>query len=90
MIQVLGELYYIDLDSIENVCNIPQTTEEKSENDDSIHINVMKWEVVKMLLEVVMSEREDMDELIGKHNNTTLPFKLVFNTLLHKKIIKKF
>jgi hypothetical protein len=91
MLNILGEFYYIDLDEVDSACNIPNTKSEvdEKESDDSIQINVMKWEIVKMLLEVVMSEREEMDEMIGKHNQTTLPFKLAFNTLLHKKIIKK-
>jgi hypothetical protein len=43
-------------------------------------------------MEIVLSEREGVDENLGIHStkDLTIPFKISFNTLLLNKIIKKF
>jgi len=97
MLEVLGESYYIDFGELENIINIPKT-EKKIEIDkeDGIldeegqHISIVKYETIKMMLEVVLTEREEMDENLGIHNskNLSLPFKIAFNTLLRYGIIK--
>jgi hypothetical protein len=55
-------------------------------------INLVSFEVVKMMLEIIMTEREDLDENLGSHsiNKLSIPFKLAFNTLLKHNIIKHF
>lgn len=95
MIEVLGENYYIDFKKLEDAINIPKTESTKKSDDeetdeDAQHISVVKFEVVKMMLEVIMSEREDVDENLGVHSvkNLSIPFKLSFNTLLMNGIIK--
>jgi len=46
-----------------------------------------------MLLEVVLTEQEDMDDKLGLKNTSTsvtIPFKLAFNSLLNKKLLKHY
>jgi hypothetical protein len=56
-------------------------------------INIIKYEMVKLLIEVILAEDlEPIDNLGLKKSkmNATVPFKLAFNSLLNKKIIKHF
>ena len=45
----------------------------------------------KNLIDVILSEREELDENLGIHSakNLSIPFKFAFNTLLINNIIKK-
>jgi hypothetical protein len=57
-----------------------------------MRINIVKFELVKMLLEVVLSENEDIDEKLGlkSSSQTSIPFRLAFNSLLNKKLINHY
>lgn len=102
MLEVLGENYYVDFTELEEVINIPKSekkveiktevvdTEVIEEEDGTQHISIVKYETIKMMLEVVLTEREELDENLGIHNskNLSLPFKFAFNTLLRYGIIK--
>ena len=57
-----------------------------------MRINVIKFELVKMLLDVVLSENDDIDDKLGIKSaaQTTIPFKLAFNSLLNKKLINHY
>jgi hypothetical protein len=84
MIKILNENYYIDLDVLDKQLQI-----ENPSGETQIHI--VKYEVVKMMLETILSEVEEVDEKLGPNNSElTIPFKLSFNTLLVNKIINKF
>jgi hypothetical protein len=88
MITVLGHKYFIDLTSLDNTINyIP-----KENIDDDIHVNVTRYEIIKMMIEVIMTESEEADENLGSHNlkKLTIPFKLAFNTLLENQILKHY
>jgi len=98
MLELLGEAYYVDFINLEESINIPKT--EKSNKDekdgelleesDTQQISIVKYETIKMMLEVILTEREELDENLGIHNakNLSLPFKIAFNTLLRHGIIK--
>jgi hypothetical protein len=43
-----------------------------------------------MLLETVLTETEIPDEKLGMKTQLTIPFTLAFNSLLNKKIIKRY
>lgn len=92
MITIWGENYYIDMDAIETIVD---TYNEESLNQSGVteqRINVIKYEIIKMMLDVIFSEVEIGDEKLGlkSSNGLSVPFKLAFNTLLNKKIIKKY
>lgn len=95
MISVLGEIYYIDLDGLNQTINIPIVNNDSTaEDEDSVGeqtINVVSFEIIKMMIEIIMTEREEIDENLGvhTHKNLSIPFKIAFNTLLMNQIIKK-
>jgi hypothetical protein len=93
MINVLGENYYIDLDEIEQYLDMSdETTTEPLTGTTEMKINIIKFEMVKLLLETVLSENEIMDDKLGmkSSSNTSIPFKLSFNSLLNKKLINHY
>lgn len=93
MLELLGESYYVDFSHLEELINIPKDETVKKEGDDEEsyqHISIVKYETIKMMLEVVLTEREEIDENLGIHSskNLSIPFKIAFNTLLRYGIIK--
>jgi len=90
MLKILGEHYYLDLDAIDNYIQIKDVVSASGETG-GIHISVVKYETIKLMLEVLMDENEQIDETLGgKSSEITIPFKLAFNTLLNKKILNKY
>jgi hypothetical protein len=89
MLKILGEHYFLDLDAIEDYINIepPMINSGVAEN----HISVVKYEMVKMLSDTILTENDDLDETLGaKTSGLSLPFKIAFNSLLNKKLINKY
>lgn len=93
MISVLGENYYIDLDVIEEYLDMSDdTTPEPLSGTSETRINIIKFEMVKMLLDTVLTEQEIVDEKLGmkSNTNTSIPFRIAFNSLLNKKLINHY
>ena len=93
MIKVLGENYYVDLDEIEDYLDMSDdNTTESTTGTTEMKINIIKFEMVKMLLETVLTEQEDTDEKLGlkSSSNTSIPFRIAFNSLLNKKLINHY
>lgn len=96
MLNVLGENYYIDLDEVEKYLDMTDQQDETVEalsGSTEMRINVIKFELVKLLLETILSEQEPLEDKLGLNsnkNNTSVPFKLAFNTLLNKKLINHY
>ena len=91
MIEVMGENYFIDLDEIENYVDMTDPVEYSGSSE--MKINIIKYEMVKLLVEVVLAEDMEPTDTLGLKKtkmNATVPFKLAFNSLLNKKIIKHF
>lgn len=89
MFKIMNEHYFLDLDEIDNFIQIKSVsaTGETGEN----HISIVKYETIKLMLEVLMDSSEEVDETLGpKSSNLSIPFKLAFNTLLSKKLLKSF
>ena len=92
MLKFLGENYYLDINELEK-----QVSYEKSvlpltgdtENSDQ-QISVTRYDTFKSLIEVLLTEREELDESLGIHGakDLTIPFKIAFNTLLINNILK--
>jgi hypothetical protein len=88
---LMRENYYIDLDEIEKYVDMTDPIEFSGSSE--MKINIIKYEMVKLLVEVILAEDlEPIDTLGLKKSkmNATVPFKLAFNSLLNKKIIKHF
>jgi len=96
MLKILGEHYYLDLDKIDEYIQIKQDSSPSSGETESIltestQINIVKYETIKLMLDVIMDDGEEVDEtLAGKGSETSIPFKLAFNTLLNKKLLNKY
>lgn len=92
MLKVFDEHYFIDLDAIEKYLDISEPESELTTGSTEIKVNVIKFEMVKMLLETMLTEQEVPDEKMGMKGttNTSLPFRLAFNTLLNKKLINYY
>jgi hypothetical protein len=88
MLEVFGELYYIDLESVSRTIEIEPLDDFSGNTEQSI--NLVSFEVIKMMLEIIMTEREEIDENLGVHStkNLSIPFKVAFNTLLKHQILK--
>lgn len=83
MFQVFNENYYVDLEALDEYVQF-----EGESGETQIHL--VKYEVVKSMLETVLTESNEVDENLGyKSSELTIPFKIAFNTLLVKKIINK-
>lgn len=93
MINVLGENYYIDLDVIEKYLDMSDdTSTEPTSGTTEMKINIIKFEMIKMLLETVLTEQDIVDEKLGmkSSSNTSIPFRIAFNSLLNKKLINHY
>ena len=56
--------------------------------DTQFHL--VKYEMIKMMIETIITESESVDEKLGTNNSElTIPFKIAFNTLRVKNIINK-
>jgi hypothetical protein len=89
MLKILGEHYYLDLEKIEEFTNV--TPSESFTGVSENHISVVKYDIIKLLIEILMSENEQIDEKLGiKSKEVTIPFKLAFNSLINKKLINKY
>ena len=99
MIKVLGENYFFDLDEIEKYIDMASDKNDIENEDEfsgittnDMRINVVKYEMVKFLMDTVLTEHDEVDEKLGlkSSNNTSIPFRIAFNSLLNKKLINHY
>jgi hypothetical protein len=69
-----------------------QYTEGETSGNTETRINIIKFEMVKMLVDTILTEHEEIDEQLGmkSSSNTSIPFRLAFNSLLNKKLINHY
>jgi len=83
LFKTFGENYYIDLDKLEKEIELTDSTGETQ-------FHLVKYEMIKMMVETIMTEPESIDEKLGPSSSElTIPFKISFNTLRVKNIINK-
>lgn len=95
MVEVFGKFYYIDLEAVTERCRTESSVEntEGEEGTDEVaeplEINIFKYEILKMCIDRVLNEFDDSDESMGPfaQKETTLSFKLAFNTLIKNDIL---
>lgn len=99
MLSILNEEYFIDIDKFDEYVQVSKDTIVKVDEDDNPvegdtegnTISIVKYEVLKLMMEVIMDGHDSIDEKMGiKSSEISIPFKLAFNTLLNKKIITKY
>ena len=61
MLKIFGETYHIDFDKIENLISIKQT----DTGDTEQNVSIVKFELIKTMLDVVLSEVGEID--VGGH-----------------------
>jgi len=89
-LDIMGMKMIIDMDEL-----ITQVILDKKEIDgklvDDFAINAPKYEIFRILLEVILTSQEEMDNKMGYKSldNSGFPFKLAFNTLIEHKILKE-
>lgn len=88
MLKLFNEHYYIDIDEVEKFVNLEIVPMSGGTSEQQI--KYVKYEMIKMMMEVLMTEREDADEMLGNKSAVSIPFKLAFNTLLNENILKKY
>jgi hypothetical protein len=89
MLKILGEQYFIDVDEIENFITLESSMNSSGFTENSISIT--RYEMIKMMLDTVLTENETIDETLGiKSSGMSISFKFAFNTLLNKNIISKY
>jgi hypothetical protein len=98
MFNILGENYYIDIDEIEKYIDMSGLDIEEVEfsslsGTSEMRVNIIKYELIKMMLDVVLSEDVEIDDKLGLKSSSSsisIPFKIAFNSLLNKKIINHY
>ena len=68
MLKIFGETYHIDFDKIENLISIKQT----DTGDTEQNVSIVKFELIKTMLDVVLSEVGDIDEKMGLKGSNDL------------------
>ena len=88
MVEILGKYYYVDIDAITEKCKTGETVTEE-DGHETTEINIFKYETIKMCLERVLSEYDEVDEEMGAYatKGMSLSFRLAFNTLLKNEIL---
>jgi hypothetical protein len=91
MLKIMGEHYFLDIDEIDNYIQVKSEIPLSGSTNEN-HISIVKYETIKLMLDILMDEHEEVDEVLGSKgsNSLSIPFKLAFNTLLSKKIIKSY
>ena len=88
MVEIFGKSYYIDLDAITERCRTGQVIKDE---DGSVtqEINIFKYEILKLCLERVINEFQDVDDEMGPfaEKDTTISFRIAFNTLIKNEIL---
>ena len=63
------------------------------ENQGSgIQIDISKWEILRFMIEALMSNHSEIDDklgIAGLNNNSSIPFKIAFNTLLKYNVLQE-
>jgi hypothetical protein len=87
MVELFGKSYYIDIDGITEKCRTGNTI--KDDEGETLEINIFKYEIIKMCLDRVLNDYEDVDEEMGvfASNNVNVSLKIAFNTLIKYGIL---
>jgi hypothetical protein len=91
MLELLGEHYYLNLENMDKFVNVSNMTSSGTTEGEE-KIAFVKYEMIKLMTDVIMTETEDIDEKLGSKSSSqlTIPFKLAWNTMLLNKFIEKF
>jgi len=84
--------YYIDIDGMIDKCRTGKTLKDE-DGKEVMEINVFKYELLKMMIERVLSEVDDLEDYDVlsslKQSSGSVSFNLAFNTLIEYGIINE-
>ena len=66
--------------------------ERMSEMSGAVQIDISKWEILRFMIEALMSNHSEIDDklgIAGLNNNSSIPFKIAFNTLLKYNVLQE-
>jgi hypothetical protein len=88
MVEIFGKSYYIDLDGITEKCRTGNNITDE-DGGEVTEVNIFKYEVIKMCLDRILGEIDEVDEELGKfaQEGTSVSFKIAFNTLIKNQIL---
>ena len=97
LLNVGGKEFYFDIDKLATeVQYISENKDEKEKTSDEedlpgLKIDVTKYEMYRDLIGSILTYNEIVDDKLGMValNQLPIPFKLSFNTLLMKGILKE-
>lgn len=88
MVEIFGKNYYIDIDGITEKCKTGNQIKDE-DGGETLEVNIFKYEIIKMCLERVLNDFQDVDEDMGVfgQSETGISFKIAFNTLIKNEIL---
>ena len=100
LLEVGGKDFYIDIDALSECISVEKkalvgTNGEKmnttTETAPGLQIDVAKYEIYRDLINTILTTTDVVDDRMGVMglNSLPIPFKISFNTLLIKRIIKE-
>lgn len=100
LLQIGGKELYFDVDKLTEEVKIESKIEqndliEKLDDSDveesGTQIDITKYELYREMIATILNYNDEIDDKMGviALNKTTIPFKMAYNTLLMKGIIKE-
>jgi hypothetical protein len=99
LLEIGGKELYLDIDRLSEIVRIEpkecdvEVTEDGTEvyDESAIQVDVTKYEMYREMVGTILTYNEEYDEKLGivALNKASIPFKLSYNTLLMKGIIKE-
>jgi hypothetical protein len=98
LLEICGKELYFDIDKLSDICRIEDDEEDQIEDGEiiqmenlGIQIDVTKYEMYREMIGALLMYNEQIDNKMGMIglNSTTVPFRLAYNTLLMKGILKE-
>ncbi len=88
-VKIMGVKMVVDVEKV--IDHITMESDDDEEHSSGLAINAAKYEILRVLLDVIFSGDEQIDDKMGYKSldNSTFPFKLALNTLIEYKIIKE-
>ena len=100
LLDIGGKEFYFDIDALSDAVKLESKLIEESnlsecenpeKKDNVLQIDVAKYEMYRDLINTLLSTNDVIDDKMGIMglNSLSIPFKLSFNTLLLKGILKE-
>lgn len=90
LLEIGGKEYYFDVEKLAEIVKLPSVHNDEN-GEEILHIDISKYEIYREIVSVILNCNDIIDNKMGMHglNSLPIPFKISFNTLLMKGIIKE-